>query len=819
MPNPLAKVATGKNFVRLQNFSRGENRKSDVYDLPKGWLNGCKNWYLSEDGSLIMRRGTVQWNVRSLGPGAARGSTRAYPSNGNLPFFLACRGTAVYVGNDVNQTFASSLAPVDASASYWFTQSLNYVYASNGVTPHQKMDANTQLWTQWGVAAPTTAPRALAGGTGSLSGTYKFKTTFLLASGIESNGGPATSVVVLYDNFNRPDSDSMGGTWTEREAATGAANPAKVFTLKSNALRVRSTDQNVASIQGFSQISSDSYYHVYVQATLVGWLTVTQLTRACLAVRMSGTPTSFTGYVLETTPANATTMNLKLRKYVAQTLVGEGTSINASVGTAVAGDVLRLEVEDTTLRVYKNGTLLSTDTDSSIASGTLGVASIFVSVAADEDSWTDFDNYEAGTLETTVSSKVINLTAIPTGSADVVKRRIYGFKKSVSSIYQLVAEIGDNVTTTLTVNADQDRWLTEIPTDNDPPPAKAWISALHKGRIWMAGDPDNPLRLYFSKINIPQSALEAFPLTAFLDIPMRQGDKITALVPQGDVIYVFGNDSVFYVVGETALTFAYRHTYATSGAPGPWAVDKITTLSQFGQSFETVIFLSRNGVMTISGLNTVYVSEAEESLFSDLPESSVGKINYAFADKATLKFYDRLKGVYVSFPVGDSKVNNFAAWWFVSNRGFVEDSRPGRQMLTLAIYDKDGKAFLWDAGEGLLREIDVDKVYTDDGAPIVSVIDTGFMSGGQFVQELTKIWQWVTAVTDSSAVSVKVTASVDESSEIETFSMKTNVDERLGGKMRGRRLRLVMSFTASAFFRLSQLAIRFTQTKAFRPRG
>lgn len=610
MPNPPASVATGKNFVRLDNFSKGENRKSDGYDLPAGWLKACRNWYLSDDGSLNVRRGTLRFNPVSIGAGATRGSVRVYPTKGTAPFFVAAHGTKVVHDRAVAGTFADAMTGLSATASWWFTQVGRFVYSSNGVDAHKKLGTDTGSFVSWGIAAPVTGPTAAEGAAGALSGTYTFKVTYVLASGAESNGGSASNSVIVV-------------------------------------------------------------------------------------------------------------------------------------------------------------------------------------------------------------SKKINLTAIPvSGDSGVTKRKIYGFKSAVSSVYQLVATLDDNTTTTYEVVADQDAWTTTLPTDNDPPPAKAWISAYHKNRVWLAGDVDNPTRLYFSKVGVPETALEAFPLENFLTVSMDVGDEITGLLPVGDVLYVFGNESVFYVAGSTELTFAPYRTYATAGMPGPWAADRVQILG----SEDVAIYLSRNGVQVLNGLQAVVVSEAEEPLFSDLPASAVGRMNYAYAGKATVKFYDKLKAVVISFPVGSGQINNFMLWYFLG-KGFVEDSRAARQFLVLTTYDNDGKMYAWDANAGILREVDVGQVYTDDGVAIEAELDTGYVSGGQYVQELTKIWQWLTIVTDADAVTADVIAAVDEFDDVEQFTFQTNVDERFGGEMRGRRLRLVMTFATSVFFSLTQLAVRFTQTKAFRPRG
>lgn len=417
MPNPNATLGGAYRIVRLADFSLGENRKSGEYGIPKRSAARLKNFYLSGDGSLIGRRGTRRWNSTSLGTGSVRGSARVYAvsSAGAAvanQFWIAYHGTTVYIGDDDLKTFTSSKTSLDPVADMWFLQVGKFLYSSNGVDNHEKLDVNAQTWSPWGIAAPTAAATLAAGAAGTLTGQYKIKVTFVLASGAESSGSP--------------DSNTL-----------------------------------------------------------------------------------------------------------------------------------------------------------------------------------------------TVTSQQINVTGIPLGPTGTTARRLYGFKLSVSSVYQRILEISNNTATTSTITTDQDQWGVEIPVTDDVsrPPAAAWISTYHKNRIWMVGDETD--KLYFSKVGVPQSALEQFPTDNFLIIPFRGGDFGTALISMGDVMFVFGHDSVHYVAGDTPGTFKLIKTFATAGCPGPWAVDKI--FMPTGQV--VIVYLSRNGVMVIHGREAVPISEPEEPFFTDLPEA------------------------------------------------------------------------------------------------------------------------------------------------------------------------------------------------------
>ena len=574
MPNPDAQVGAGKSFVRINNWSRGEHRKADEYDLPEGWAKALKNWYLTDDGSLIMRRGTLRWNVTSLGAARTRGSTRAYPTNGNTPHFLAYQGTIVSLGTDSTKTFANSRTGLSATALMTFTQWLKYVYAPNGVDAHQKWDANTQAWEPWGQAAPTTGPTANLSATiaGTLTGKYQFKVTYLLVSGAESNGSVASGLVEVLvvtdptDEFDRAANNSLGANWTESEFGATA------FRIEINNLVYELPSAGVAG-DAIAFYSGTTFKGD--QSCSVTWIQTLETGGTIdrewgIGVRMAGTRTNFTGYcmVYDHRRTSGVDDRWRLIKYVSANLsTGTGKTVLATQpgdNQLVANDVIKIRVTGSLIEGLVNGTVVVSAVDTAIATGSPGAILVTTGVAINQ-----YNVYVDSFVMTGAATKQIDLSAIPIGPAGTAKRRIYGFKDAVSSVYLLVKEIADNTTTTTSITTYQDVWTTEIPTDNDAPSAKAWIGALHKNRLWLAADSDNPTRLYFSKARASAAGVEAeyWPVTNFLDIDLDDGDKITALLPLGDVLLVFGNESVFYVTGDSDFSFFPRRSNATRTVP------------------------------------------------------------------------------------------------------------------------------------------------------------------------------------------------------------------------------------------------------------
>src|SRR5574340_1433642 len=131
-----------QGLVALRDIGAGLNERSSVFTVPLNQMVKLENAYLLEDGSLLGRRGTARWNGVSLGTGAVRGAHRYYATGAN--HWLVAHGGTVYKGDDALQTFAASLAGLDANAKCWFMQYLARVYLANGVDAPRMYDGRSE---------------------------------------------------------------------------------------------------------------------------------------------------------------------------------------------------------------------------------------------------------------------------------------------------------------------------------------------------------------------------------------------------------------------------------------------------------------------------------------------------------------------------------------------------------------------------------------------------------------------------------------------------------------------------------------------------
>lgn len=144
----------------------------------------------------------------------------------------------------------------------------------------------------------------------------------------------------------------------------------------------------------------------------------------------------------------------------------------------------------------------------------------------------------------------------------------------------------------------------EIPTNHNVP--GAYKFAVSWKNRWWAADPTVGNRIHFTELFLNQ----AWPALYFIDIPFERGDDITALVPQGDTLLVFGQSRVFLIIGQTSLDFEVRPSAgAQAGCLGPRAA----TLIENG-----VVHASAEGVFIFDGATDRYLGFDIETGWRDL---------------------------------------------------------------------------------------------------------------------------------------------------------------------------------------------------------
>ena len=148
----------------------------------------------------------------------------------------------------------------------------------------------------------------------------------------------------------------------------------------------------------------------------------------------------------------------------------------------------------------------------------------------------------------------------------------------------------------------------EAPTNHDVPGVLRF-AVIWKNR-WWAADSVVGNRIYFTEI----FQNESWPTLFFVDIPFERGDEITALVPLGDTLLVFGQSKVFLIIGQTSLDFEVKLSAgAQAGALGPRATASIEN---------GVVHAAAEGVFIYDGFSDKLLSHDIEPGWRDLIKNS-----------------------------------------------------------------------------------------------------------------------------------------------------------------------------------------------------
>lgn len=164
---------------------------------------------------------------------------------------------------------------------------------------------------------------------------------------------------------------------------------------------------------------------------------------------------------------------------------------------------------------------------------------------------------------------------------------------------------------------------------------------LHKNRLYMAGDPANPSRLYMSDLGEPTS----WPALNFIDINTNDGDKITGIAEHLDSLVIFKERSIHVLRGSDPASYVMMDTHQTSGTVSHWSV---------AQGKNMLFYLGRDGVYAFDGKLIHLVSDqiAGSVLgIGGLPSWNQSKLNLACGVDYKHKYW-------IAVPEGTTATND-----------------------------------------------------------------------------------------------------------------------------------------------------------------
>jgi hypothetical protein len=173
------------------------------------------------------------------------------------------------------------------------------------------------------------------------------------------------------------------------------------------------------------------------------------------------------------------------------------------------------------------------------------------------------------------------------------------------------------------------------------------FSEVHQNRLWAAGDPDNPSRLYYSDLNDPTQGYAS----NFFDIDPAGSAAITALKVYRDRLFIFKgpeNGAIYTLSGRTPATFALDPFSKTIGCVSSRAVTEFA---------DDVMFMDTTGHLRTLATTDKY-GDFEATIITDKIRDVIDTITYRPNIQATNITTDAINSrVWVQIPTGPEDRN------------------------------------------------------------------------------------------------------------------------------------------------------------------
>jgi hypothetical protein len=286
------------------------------------------------------------------------------------------------------------------------------------------------------------------------------------------------------------------------------------------------------------------------------------------------------------------------------------------------------------------------------------------------------------------------------------------------------------------------------------PPIAKYIR-VHKNRMFLAGNPTNPSRLYFSELGDPEN----WPVLYFIDIGKGDGDKITGFGVLLDNLVIFKTNSIWVLQGDSPSNFVLRKVVDGYGSVSQTSITNVK---------ETLAAFTKDGVFFFDGVRSALASEKIEKTIKNL--------NKSYLSLASAVFFDNK--LYIAVPEGDSMKNNLVlvfdtlrtAWTLY--RGI-----PVSEWVVWRKYNQD--ILLFGSSEtGQVYEFGVG--YSDDGNPIEAYFVTKHFDFGVIEQK--KLVRSLIAAT-SSQVSADTQFSISFFKDQESETPSITINSSANGKL------------------------------------
>lgn len=181
-----------------QNFGGGKNNKFEKHLILDNESPDTLNCIFG-DGSAETRLGTLRFNSTAVGSFAGHGLYTRHDRTGSQTMCAWFNGSLYVSGANTFVTIPSAQSIFTAGVRVGASEYENYIFFGNGSGEAYKYGSGGHF-TRHGVPAPTVTMTVASGGTGVLSGPYRWLLTNVNSNLVESDVGPVTVTFVASAN-------------------------------------------------------------------------------------------------------------------------------------------------------------------------------------------------------------------------------------------------------------------------------------------------------------------------------------------------------------------------------------------------------------------------------------------------------------------------------------------------------------------------------------------------------------------------------------------------------------------------------------------
>ena len=355
------------------------------------------------------------------------------------------------------------------------------------------------------------------------------------------------------------------------------------------------------------------------------------------------------------------------------------------------------------------------------------------------------------------ASNKIDLSSVPAfpASANVQTKNLYRNTAGADTIFYKVTALTAAQTTYSDLIPDSDLVTLAVTTSYPPPKIRWWW--YHRGTLFGAGDPDNPMRMYYSKAGHP----DEWPSGNYLDIGKGDGYPITGIRVVGNSVLIHkGTPSG----AQASIWMVYMPDSTDATGASNWYIQKspsaYATMSDKAQAeFENMVgFLDSRGMYSYNGESispAPAVSQAGQYMAASRSENidpNVGDWRKSLMSGSAMVAYD--DKLWLAVPEGATAQRNNVIYVYdysvsTKERGFGSWSKlVGPEVNNFTIFK--GGLVAGSSEDGTIYNLD--DGWTADGSDLGSYYFTATYAGNEKEWDITKVWRylWLTVETPGS---------------------------------------------------------------------